>query len=203
MGLGSILFIDYENVQLIDIESVKIFKKIIIILGDNQKNIPYELIEKIQKISEEFNMIKVNGVGKNALDFFIAYYLGVFIAKNEYDQYCIYSNDKGYDPLIKHLSNHGVNIDRVQSVNKVIKPTSTKRAVKSETKKKIDNYQKIEENLKNLDEKLRPKNKKKLNGHIKTVLGNNVTDDEIELIINTLVSNEILIETENKINYTC
>ena len=47
--------------------------------------------------------IKISGTGHNALDFHIAYYIGVMATKQPDSYFHIISKDTGFDPLIAHL----------------------------------------------------------------------------------------------------
>ena len=47
--------------------------------------------------------MKIGGNGKNALDFYLAFYVGDLAAKDPEAGFHILSDDTGFDPLIKHL----------------------------------------------------------------------------------------------------
>jgi hypothetical protein len=49
-------------------------------------------------------LIKVNGQGPNALDIFIAFYLGKYFNSIKNSEIIIFSKDSDYDQLIKHLT---------------------------------------------------------------------------------------------------
>ena len=70
------LYIDYENVQDIKVDIIKKVANVKIILGQDQNKVPIELIQKIQPLGNTVEWIQVNGRGRNALDFFIVFFLG-------------------------------------------------------------------------------------------------------------------------------
>jgi hypothetical protein len=120
------IYIDYENVQDIKVDLIKKTSKVTIILGENQTKVPIDLIKKIQPLGDAVEWIQISGKGQNALDFFIAFYLGRDTVANKEKTFIIYSKDTGYDPLINHLKKNGIKAKRIVSFqelcqNKVIK----------------------------------------------------------------------------------
>lgn len=97
------LLIDFENVQKVDISKTAGDVHILIFMGENQKNIPAELVIHGQKLGSRLEWKKIQGNGKNALDFVIAYYLGRLFNKYPQAQCTVLSKDTGFDPLIKLL----------------------------------------------------------------------------------------------------
>jgi hypothetical protein len=98
------VLIDYENVQvkslaLLDGQQfcVKVF------LGARNTKLPRELVIGMQKLGSRGEYVELDISGHNALDFHIAYYLGVFSQKDPQGFYHVISKDTGFDPLIKHL----------------------------------------------------------------------------------------------------
>jgi hypothetical protein len=72
------ILIDLENVQpknlniLLDLPF-----RIYVFVGENQTKIPFDLAATMQSFGENAKYIKISGNGKNALDFHLAYYLGI------------------------------------------------------------------------------------------------------------------------------
>ncbi|MDD4022476.1 MAG: PIN domain-containing protein, partial [Synergistaceae bacterium] len=105
------IYIDFENLPGVEMEHID-DAKILIFLGENQKKIPTEMIRKTQPMGDRVEWVTISGVGRNALDFHIAYYL----AKNHTDpsaNHYIVSMDAGYDPLIKHVALFGQKVKRI------------------------------------------------------------------------------------------
>jgi hypothetical protein len=55
---------------------------------------------KSQKLGNQIEWIQINGNGKNALDFHIAFELGRLAQKEAKSFFHIISKDTGYDPLV-------------------------------------------------------------------------------------------------------
>ena len=79
-----IILVDYENIQNINDLGKLSGYDFKILVGNNQTKIPIEVVTSLQKYGETVTWLQVSGQGKNALDFFIAFFLGKFIEQNKY-----------------------------------------------------------------------------------------------------------------------
>jgi len=109
------LYIDYENVQDVQVEVIKKTVKVAIIVGQDQTKVPIDLVQKTQPFGSAVEWIQVSGKGRNALDFFIAFFLGRDVAIDRGKSFIIYSKDTGYDPLINYLKKSGIKARRIVS----------------------------------------------------------------------------------------
>jgi hypothetical protein len=98
------VLVDLENVQPKDIGllkerpfNVKVF------LGPNQSKIPVSLAAAVQSLGDKAEYIVLETAGNNALDFHIAYYIGVLSAAEPTAFFHVISKDTGFDPLLKYL----------------------------------------------------------------------------------------------------
>lgn len=66
-------------------------------------------------------VIKLSGNGSNALDFHIAFYLGVLAVRDSAAYFHIISKDTGYDPLIRHLRAKNIKAHRFEDDILIIK----------------------------------------------------------------------------------
>ena len=98
------VLIDYENVQpeAMAVLSKEHFK-VIVFVGANQVKVTFEVASALQQMGERAEYIKISGNGSNALDFHIAYYIGLLASKEPEAYFHIVSKDTGFDPLINHL----------------------------------------------------------------------------------------------------
>ena len=98
------VFVDYENVQVPSLALLKSEHfKVCIFLGANNTKLPVSLFVSMQELGQRVELITLEASGKNALDFHIAYYLGVLSSANPTAFFHIISKDSGFDPLIHHL----------------------------------------------------------------------------------------------------
>lgn len=102
------VLVDFENVQPKDIGLLKDGPfKVKVFLGPNQSKIPVSLAAALQSLGDNAEYIVLETAGNNALDFHIAYYIGVLSAA-EPAFFHIISKDSGFDPLLKHLKGKNI-----------------------------------------------------------------------------------------------
>lgn len=98
------VLIDYENVQ---VKSLALLKgeqfRVRVFLGPKNTKLPVEFVLAIQELGERAEYIVLETSAANALDFHIAYYLGVLAATDPAGFFHIISKDTGFDPLLQHL----------------------------------------------------------------------------------------------------
>ena len=98
------VLVDFENVQPKDLALLKDGPfKVRVFLGPNQSKIPVNLAAALQSLGSSAEYVLLETAGNNALDFHIAYYIGVLSTENPTACFHIISKDSGFDPLIKHL----------------------------------------------------------------------------------------------------
>lgn len=98
------VLIDYENVH---VKSLALLKgehfQVRVFLGPKNTKLPIELVLAMQKLGDRAEYILLETSGANALDFHIAYYLGVLATTDPTAFFHVISRDTGFDPLIQHL----------------------------------------------------------------------------------------------------
>src|SRR5512136_1530992 len=96
-----LLLVDFENVQQVELARLDSSYRVIIFVGADQKNVPFDLVTRAQQLGNRVEWQKITGNGSNALDFFIAFQLGQVFAKPPRPECVVLSRDKGFDPLIR------------------------------------------------------------------------------------------------------
>lgn len=131
----NLIFVDFENVHntgLDGLENLTENEIVYLFYSKNTPHLPMDVVAKISKSPADIELIE-SGVGKNAMDFVIASYLGYMI--NEHDDnvdYYILSKDKGYKPLVDFWEDWNVEIiTDLSKFYKKIKSTATKRKTNS------------------------------------------------------------------------
>jgi hypothetical protein len=100
----NVVLVDFENVQPKDFGLLKDGPfKVKLFLGPNQTKIPVALAASLQCLGSSVEYVVLESAGSNALDFHIAYYVGLLSADDPSAFFHIISKDSGFDPLIKHL----------------------------------------------------------------------------------------------------
>lgn len=112
------VLIDYENVQPTELASLQRGPfKVKLFLGANQSKIPVAFAAALHRLDAEYLLLE--SAGSNALDFHIAYYIGVLSVQEPSARFHIISKDTGFDPLIKHLRLRGVLAQRLSSISAI------------------------------------------------------------------------------------
>src|ERR1700752_1104968 len=112
----SVLLVDYENVGKIDLAAIPDGVRVPFFFGASQRTVPTEFLRAALRLGERFVPIDIEGQGKNALDFHIAFYLGEYLARSPDTSCVILSRDKGFDPLIRHLVRRGFALRPANSI---------------------------------------------------------------------------------------
>lgn len=109
----NIILVDYENVQPTDISLLKGGPfKVKVFLGPNQSKVPVTLAAALQTLGGDAEYVLLETAGNNAVDFHIAYYIGVLSSEDPTAYFHIISKDSGFDPLIKHLRGRKIFVQR-------------------------------------------------------------------------------------------
>lgn len=119
------ILIDYENIQPKSFDGIEAKDgHVWLFLGVNQqKSLPLELVETLLGFNNEnVHIIKMQHAGKNALDFYLSFYLGKISEIDPKADVCILARDSGYDILVEHLNSayDGINIVRLASANQLV-----------------------------------------------------------------------------------
>ena len=117
---SSLLLVDFENVHKVDLSRLDESYRAIIYVGANQN--PPKASKK-PATAHRFSRVdfqKIEGTGKNALDFHIAFQLGRTIETAPETLCIVLSKDKGFDPLLNHLNKNGLQCRRIDSLDELV-----------------------------------------------------------------------------------
>jgi hypothetical protein len=116
------LFVDYENIAPKTVSGLQPNQTVLIFAGEKQTKMDSELVQSIIDRETKSRLIRINGDGKNAVDFHIAFYLGKLSDSDRAASFTILSKDKGFDPLVKHLVESGITCKRIGKLPAVTPP---------------------------------------------------------------------------------
>lgn len=121
-----LLLVDYENKHHLDLSDLDDSYSAVVFVGHLQ---PEPKIKK--KIDSKNKYVRIDyqkivGVGKNSLDFHIAFTLGRVFESYAETECFILSSDKGFDPLIKHLESNNFKCKRIESISELPLLTTAK-----------------------------------------------------------------------------
>ena len=73
-----VLLVDYENVGRVDLRAIPADVRVAFFFGASQRTVPTAFFKSALQLRERFVPIDIEGRGKNALDFHIAFYLAEY-----------------------------------------------------------------------------------------------------------------------------
>lgn len=115
-----LILVDYENIGKIDLSLLDASYRAIIFVGAKQ-NTPKA--SRKPSTAHRFSRVdfqKIEGVGKNALDFHIAFQLGRTFETAPETQCIVLSKDKGFDPLLAYLDKNGLACQRIAALEDLL-----------------------------------------------------------------------------------
>ena len=187
-----LLIVDFENVQQVDLARLDEGTNIIIFVGASQKTVPIELVTSAQKLGARVEWQKVEGNGRNALDFHIACHLGRVIERSPQLHCIVLSKDKGFDPLLRQLNKTGL---KCQRINSLIELDPKSASVDDPS------YKRVVEVLGKSEKKTRPRKLKTLSQYISSIFQKKIVQKDIDGIIDMLFANKMISESNNTISY--
>ncbi len=190
-----LIFIDFENVQPKDLALLKGRDyRVMIFIGATQAKLPTEFAMAVQGLGAAAEYIKIDGSGRNALDFHIAYYLGSTSASGSSGESFVISKDTGFDPLMRHLKAKGIACQRLSSIGDI--PGLREAA----TKPTSDPLQRI---LANLAKRAaaKPRTVKTLRSSIKHLLGEQGKEETVNRLVGELERLNAIRVADGKVTY--
>ncbi len=189
------VLIDFENVQPRNLEILSSHPcKALVFLGASQAKIPYDLAAAMQQLGGEGVYVKIGGIGKNALDFHVAFYVGELAAKDPNACFRIISRDAGFDPLIKHLKARSIRVQREKDLAEI-------PVLRMSTATSSD--EKIAAIVKNLVGRghSRPRKIKTLANTINSLFTKQLDEKELMSLVNELQDRKYIVVSGGNVSY--
>lgn len=191
----NIVLIDLENIRPASLESLdREHFEVLLFCGAQQKNISFEIAASLQKLGTRAKYVKIDGNGRNALDFHIAYYMGRIAFEDSQVHFHIISHDKGFDPLIQHLRSQRLLATRCESIEAIPLVLNGKHVPPCERAAVF-----IAQLKKN--QTSRPRTEKAMCSAIKSHFKPGVGDADVALILQEMVKTRFLSIQAGKIVY--
>ena len=189
------VLIDYENVQPKNLEILASHPfKVFVFVGANQTKVPFDLAQAMQTMGEDATYIKIAGNGPNALDFHIAYYIGELAHSDPAGFYHIISKDKGFDPLISHLKDKKIRVQREKDLAEI--PVLRMSTATSDD----DKITAIVKNLSGRGQS-RPRKVKTLANTINSLFTEKLDEEQLNSLINKLKAKKYIAVNQNNVSY--
>jgi PIN domain-containing protein len=189
------VLIDYENVHPKNLELLLDHPfKVYVFVGQNQARIPFDLADSMQLLGKAAQYIKIAGSGQNALDFHIAYYVGELASKEPDACFHIISKDKGFDPLIRHLKERNIRVEREKDLGEI-------PLLQLSEKTSLDDQ--ISAIVKNLGGRgqSRPRKIKTLQNTINSLFTKKLDQKELNELMNEMKRRKLIMIKQNNVSY--
>jgi hypothetical protein len=225
-----LLIVDFENVQQVDLSLIDDSYRIVIFVGQSQKSVPFSLVTAAQNLGNQVEWQKISGEGRNALDFFIAWYLGRVFEQPHRPECYVLSKDKGFDPLLRHLNAAGLKCKRVDNLSQLEHRPTVERRAQPEHRPAVErrpqpehrpsaerrsggerrgqpasrpdlNYKRVIEVLGKSEKRSRPRKRKTLAQCISAMFQKKLPQDEINALIDVLLVDQMITEDNNSFTY--
>ena len=189
------VLIDYENVQPMELALLRggTFK-VKLFLGANQAKIPVALAAALHALGTNAEYVLLESAGSNALDFHIAYYIGVLSVQDPTARFNIISKDTGFDPLIKHLKRRGVIAQRLPSITTIpsVKPVPPSAIG--------DHFQSAVAHLSKL-KAAKPRTQKTLRSTLRALFKKEISEDQLSALFTALCERGVVSVDGTKVAY--
>ena len=106
------VLLDYENVQPSEEELrtlVPEATKVWVFHGPHQKQVE----SRFASFGLDMTAVPIIKTGKNALDFHLSFYMGHIVSGNSQAKIVVVANDKGYEPMLEHVTAMGFSVRKV------------------------------------------------------------------------------------------
>jgi len=112
------IFLDYENIQDINIDIIDEKVKTVVILEKNESKTPVDLLKEVQLFGNSIDWFQIETNGNN-IALYSLLFLGYYILNQGNKEFIIYSKNKDYDPLIEYLQNKNINLKRIENLKQL------------------------------------------------------------------------------------
>ena len=189
------VLIDLENVQPKNLDLLKKHSfRVLVFCGANQVRIQRSVASGLQELGTNARYIEMSGNGRNALDFHIAFYLGKLAAADPGARFHIISRDKGFDPLIQHLQDRHIRVQREHDLAEIPLLRMAGTASRDE---QIDA---IVRNLRGRGQ-ARPRKVKTLANTINSLFTKKLEESDLRSLIEELKMRRYISVNEGKVSY--
>ena len=187
------LLIDYENVRDLALASIPDKYHVLIFVGKSQNTIPFAMASEAQRLGSRLEWVKIEGDGRNNLDFHLTFYLGQLSDKHPDAEFVVLSKDKGFDAVLKHATAHGHRCSRSESLA---------RAGNASSPVDDPHFEKAFKVLSGIEKKSRPRKRSTLITHLAaSVFQKKEPTQEVERIVNALFDKKRVSEANNALTY--
>jgi hypothetical protein len=159
-----------------------------LILGEKHKNLPVEMVKRLLRYHPQVRLVEAGKSGRNALDFVLAYRVGLATVADPQGYFHIVSRDTGFDALIGYLRTQKILARRDNTFATAFEtelPLAALSIPATDRPKLV-----IERLTKNKTN--RPHRQRTLLSQINSYFGKKLTDAELGAIVEKLIKQQII-----------
>ena len=177
---SNVVLVDWESVQpeAFDLLTPAYFK-LLVFVGATQKKLSFDVADRVHKLGERGEFVKISGAGRNALDFHIAFYIGKISSAEPDAFFHIISKDTGFAPLIEHLKEHNIFSARWPDLESI-------PAVRASQAKSAHERAELFRERLQASKSPAPRSEKTLRSAVAAVFNKQLTDGEISAVVDRL-----------------
>ena len=223
--MKKLLLVDFENVPKVDLSALPADVTVPFFFGASQRTVPTAFLKEALKLGERFVPIDIEGQGKNALDFHIAFYLGEYLQAAPGAECVILSRDKGFDPLVKHLLGRGFKVRRVGAIGDAFiapvpvaasvrtrapraapaaapaRSRAAKKAAPATATTSLSDLERAKAQLRKMPSKNLPRRRKRLAAMLASYFAQKLDAGDIDKLIDALIDEGAVQESGGSLNY--
>ena len=189
---AAIWLVDYENVQKLDVAGIPSNAHLKVFVGAKQTKIPTALVRLRESLKDRFEFVWIEETASNALDFHIACHLGEAMAHSSGAEFIIVSNDKDFDPLVRHLASRGIKCRRKGQGAASMTPAPSGSDSPAE---QVLAY------LREMEKAKRPRKRQSLINHMTTHFQKKLSGAHVTAAIDELVKSKQILESGRSLTY--
>jgi len=148
----------------------------------------------MQRMGERAEYVKISGVGPNALDFHIAFYIGRLSCGEPDAFFHIISKDSGFDPLIQHLKDQKIFCGRWPSLEQI--PAVKATHIRTPDERARAFFGKLQQ-----PNSTKPRTEKTLRSSVAAHFQKQLTDEELSAVTDALQAAGHLTIIDGKVTY--
>lgn len=206
-------FIDYENIGKLTDLDLSPYAYVILFLGAKQNRLDFA---EVAEQEPTYIMFRMREISPNNLDMHLSFNLGRFDAKpNKHIRFDVISNDKGFAPLVKTISEKRpcrlLNREAVLAKKAAASKSVTTKALASKpvvatpiatklTAQQLTQLEQFVTRLQSPNSKNRPKTRQALCNHLRSHFKNQ-PNQPIEALLQQLLTNKVISLQGDKVHY--
>ena len=193
------ILVDFENVQPANLDRLRDRGFTLrIFLGSVQERLPLKIVNSLQVFGTSLEYVQTCGIGPNALDFYIAYFLGRKSLESPDAQFFIISRDTGFDPLLRQLRSQGTYCRRVVSADEICNEHALTEAVHALSACEL--MHKVMLSLAK-HPNTRPRTLKRLRSSMNALFGKKLLAKQLDDLVEELKKRGVLHEDADRLHY--